>query len=133
MRRSLRSFHGVAAIAVTLLAMPANAADCWQSRLSAAPAGLGAKAAHDMGVTSATVLERVTNGAWTILHVEPSQLDNAYLFYASDPARADKFLTLWAGAAAPDERAEVLDWTLKNAPGIPLPLARCFARHVTSF
>jgi hypothetical protein len=40
-------------------------------------------------------------------------------------------VTEWGRAASEGEEKEIKDWTLKNAPGIPERLARCFAWHVT--
>jgi hypothetical protein len=67
---------------------------------------------------------------WSILYVSTGEADDAYLFYRSDPVKTH-YVTLWGGVATENEEKEILDWTFKNAPGIPPTLARCFAWHVT--
>ena len=67
---------------------------------------------------------------WSIIYVDTHQSDEAFLFYARDPLTSH-YITLWSGAAASNEEETIKDWTLKNAPNIPLKLASCFAWHVT--
>jgi len=67
---------------------------------------------------------------WSIIYVETPYSDPVYLFYKDDPLK-NRYLTLWAGEATPDQEKAIADWVLANAPGIPEKLARCFAWHVT--
>ena len=69
-------------------------------------------------------------GGWSILYVSTGEADDAYVFYSGDPMQI-KYVTLWGGVALENKEQEIRDWTLKNAPGIPRTLARCFAWHVT--
>jgi len=77
------------------------------------------------------VLQSFRMGAWRIIYVDSPISDPPFLFFSGDPT-SSRYVTLWSGAAAEDEAPAIYDWTLKNAPGIPQGLARCFAWHVTA-
>jgi hypothetical protein len=81
-------------------------------------------------VPSVTVLQSFRLDDWRIIYIDTHQSDETFLFYAHDPLKSH-FITEWSGAAMIDEEEEMKSWTLKNAPGIPLRLASCFAWHVT--
>lgn len=76
------------------------------------------------------VLQSFKVDAWSIVYVDTHQADAAFLFYAKDPL-TERYVTSWSGAAARQEERSIERWTRKNAPGIPLRLARCFAWYVT--
>lgn len=80
---------------------------------------------------SVEVLQSYSSGSWSILYVDTHETDRLYLFFSGNPLRS-RYVTLWNGSAPPEDEQGVLKWTLRNAPGIPPPLARCFAWHVTS-
>jgi len=77
------------------------------------------------------VLQSFRMGAWRIIYVDSPISDPPFLFFSGDPT-SSRYVTLWSGAAEEDEAPAIYDWTLKNAPGIPQGLARCFAWHVTA-
>lgn len=77
------------------------------------------------------VLHSFRVGTWSILHVATHQSDDAFFFFDKDPSSA-RYVALWGGAAAKAEEHSIEKWALKNAPGIPGQLARCFAWYVTS-
>jgi len=77
------------------------------------------------------VLQSFRDGNWQIIYVDTHDSDNGFLFYSHDPMR-NHYVTVWGGVALGDEETEIRTWTLKNAPGIPLKLAKCFAWHVTN-
>lgn len=52
------------------------------------------------------------------------------MFYSGDPLK-NKNVSLWSGAARIDEEQDIYEWVIKNVPGIPSQLAKCFAWHVT--
>lgn len=87
--------------------------------------------AKQLGAKRAEISQSFRFDGWSILYVSTGQADDAYVFFAGDPIRS-KYVTLWAGAAREDEEKEIRAWTLRNAPGIPRPLANCFAWHVTN-
>jgi len=91
---------------------------------------LGPSVAKQLGTKKADISQSFRFGGWSILYVSTGVADDAYVFYSGDPMRK-KFVTLWGGAALENEEKAIRVWTLKNAPGIPLTLARCFAWHVT--
>jgi hypothetical protein len=91
---------------------------------------LGPFIAKQLDAKQAEVSQSFRFGGWSILYVSTGEADDAYVFYSGDPTR-NKFVTLWGGVALEDEEREIRAWTLKNAPGIPLTLAKCFAWHVT--
>jgi hypothetical protein len=86
--------------------------------------------AHQLNAKHAEVSKSFRSGGWSILYVSTGDADDAYVFYSADPSQ-NKYVTLWGGVALDDEEQEIRNWTLKNAPGIPRTLARCFAWHVT--
>lgn len=86
--------------------------------------------AKQEAVPSVTVLQSFRLDDWRIIYVDTHQSDETFLFYGHDPLKSH-FITEWSGAAMIDEEEEMKSWTLKNAPGIPLKLASCFAWHVT--
>jgi hypothetical protein len=65
-----------------------------------------------------------------IFFVETHVSDEPFLFYSGDPL-ANRYVTIWSGAARIDEEQDIYDWVIVNAPGIPVELAKCFAWHVT--
>jgi len=77
------------------------------------------------------VLQSFRFGTWQILYVENQMSDPPFLFYSDDPLKSD-VITTWSGAAAPFETQDIYEWVNKNAPGIPMNLAQCFAWRVTS-
>lgn len=86
--------------------------------------------ARQFKAKSAKISESFQFGGWSILFVGTGQGDEAFVFYSADPLR-NNYVTLWGGVALEDEEQEIRDWTIKNAPGIPPTLARCFAWYVT--
>ena len=86
--------------------------------------------AKQLDAKRAEVSQSFRFDAWSILYVSTGEADDAYLFYRSDPVKTN-YVTLWGGVATENEEKEILDWTFKNAPGIPPTLAYCFAWHVT--
>jgi hypothetical protein len=86
--------------------------------------------AKQLQLSSVDVLQSFQLGNWSVIYVGTHQSDNAFLFYSHDP-RTSRYVTLWGGAAQSDEEQAIEDWTVKNAHGIPLQLAKCFAWHVT--
>lgn len=69
--------------------------------------------------------------AWFVLFTDASDGDEPYMFYSKDPLNGSRPVTMWSGAATIFETSEVAQWVKENAPGIPTPLAECFAWHVT--
>ncbi len=109
-------------------AMPCSGID---RQLTAAQKSVLAQAvARQLGSPNVTILESFRLEGWRILYVGRRDADDAFLFYAHDPTAAH-YVTLWAGAAMPDEGPSIRTWVLENAPGIPPQLAGCFAWHVT--
>lgn len=86
--------------------------------------------ANQLHVASVDVLQSFKLDGWSIIYVDTHEADEAFLFYASDPLTS-KHIALWSGAAAISEEQQIKDWAIKNAPGIPMHLAHCFAWHVT--
>ena len=68
--------------------------------------------------------------AWGIYYVSTGVSDETFVFYAGDP-RSHDYVTYWSGAATRSEEKRIRNWVLKNAPGIPRKLARCFSWYVT--
>jgi hypothetical protein len=67
---------------------------------------------------------------WNIIEVWPLSAEREYLFYPRSPFESHA-ITSWSGTATPFEQASIKHWVQRNAPGIPLLLAGCFAWRVT--
>ena len=91
---------------------------------------LGPVVAEQLKAKHAEISKSFRFGGWSILYASTGEADDAYVFYSADPMR-NKYVTLWGGVALENEEQEIRNWALKNAPGIPRTLARCFAWHVT--
>lgn len=91
---------------------------------------LAPEIAKQLGVSKVDVLQSFGFKEWNIIYVNTHQSDEAFLFYGRDPL-ASRYVTLWSGGATQDEEESIRSWAVKNAPGIPAQLARCFAWHVT--
>ncbi len=87
--------------------------------------------ARQLHAQKVDVLQSFQFGGWSIIYVDSHEADEAFLFYSHDPLRSH-YVTMWSGAAMRDEQQSIKAWTLKNAPGIPQPLAGCFAWYVTN-
>ncbi len=86
--------------------------------------------AKQLQVSKADVLQSYRMDNWSIIYVDTHEADEAFLFYAGDPL-SNHFITLWSGGASSTEEQEIKKWVIKNATGIPIGLANCFAWHVT--
>jgi hypothetical protein len=87
--------------------------------------------AGQLGVPTVTVLQAFGLKDWKIIYVQPPNSDPPFLFFHGAPDRAH-FVTLWSGGARPDGETSIRTWAIKNAPGIPPDLAKCFAWHVSN-
>jgi len=67
---------------------------------------------------------------WSIVYVNPHVAEPVFLFYSGNPMRT-RYVTQWGGTAFGEDETTIKNWVLKNAPGIPLKLAACFAWQVT--
>ena len=120
----------LACVAVLLLAGGAQAAPCsGVDRHPLISQAMSPAIAGQLGVKSLAIRQALWFGGWSVLEVAVPHGEPAFLFYRGDPA-ASRYLTLWAGAAAPSEEAAIRDWAVANAPGIPPVLAACFAAAV---
>jgi hypothetical protein len=86
--------------------------------------------AKQLSVSSVSVSQSFTLSGWHIVYVETPNADSPFLFFHGDPL-STHFVTLWAGAARMQEEGSIRAWVIKNASGIPAPLATCFAWYVT--
>jgi len=94
-------------------------------------ASLTSAIAKELQVTVLDVKLSFRSGAWSIVDVEVHPAVNQpVLFFDKDPP-AGRSVALWVGEATKREERSVEDWALKNAPGIPVQLAKCFAWYVT--
>jgi hypothetical protein len=94
-------------------------------------AALARAIAEELHTKTVDVLQSYSNDSWSILYIDTHEADRAFLFFSGNPLKDHHYVTLWSGAARQDEEQDIMSWALKNAPGIPPPLARCFAWHVT--
>jgi hypothetical protein len=77
-----------------------------------------------------TVLKYMAVKDWSIVYVETPDSDPPFVFFRGDPSNT-RYVTLWSGAATIHEEQDIKRWAMNNAPGIPRPLAACFAWYVT--
>jgi len=81
-------------------------------------------------VPQVDILARFASGEWTVLYVDMHESDEVFLFFRNDPLSSEQ-VTEWSGAARIDEQRSIEEWSIKNAPGIPRRLAKCFAWYAT--
>lgn len=93
-------------------------------------AALAVTIAKQLNTSKIDVLGSFKCGKWSVIDVASREADEAFVFYADDPLTSH-YITLWSGAATTNEGANIRNWVLKNAPGIPPQLADCFAWYVT--
>lgn len=117
-------------VASTACAAPPPCGGVIRSLTDVRKAALAPAIAKQLHVPHVEVLQYFQAGTWDIIYVETHQSDEAFLFYAHDPLTS-RYITLWSGAAMRNEEQSIKAWTIKNAPGIPVKLASCFAWHVT--
>ena len=86
--------------------------------------------ARQIGAPHPTILQEFKFEDWSIVYADTGVSDETFIFYHGDPTRTH-YVTIWSGAAGLDEESQIREWTVENAPGIPLRLAKCFAWHVT--
>jgi len=86
--------------------------------------------AKQLSVSAVSVSQSFALAGWHIVSVETPSTDSPFLFFHGDPL-STHFVTLWAGAARTQEEGSIKAWVIKNASGIPAPLATCFAWYVT--
>lgn len=110
-------------------AMPCNGVD--RQLTAQRKAQLEAAIAKEQKRQSVRVFESLSHGGWVILFTNASDGDEPYLFYSKDPLKGSPPITMWSGAATIFETSEIAQWVKEKAPGIPTPLANCFAWHVT--
>lgn len=91
---------------------------------------LNTQVSKQLGMRNAQVIQVLRFENWQILYADTHQSDEVFLFYAQDPL-SSHFITMWSGAALRSEQESIRNWAVKNAPGIPEQLSRCFAYHVT--
>jgi len=91
---------------------------------------LNAELARQAGFKKVRVGESMHYRGWHIIQIVPDTAESEWLFYSRDPMGTHP-ITSWSGAVAPFEEISIQKWLLKNTPGIPLQLARCFAWRVT--
>ena len=87
----------------------------WSAAIAARRQFAGAKAVQSFGSSS-----------WRIIYTVLPNSEPTFLFYSGASP-----ITEWSGGAAVFDAPEIEHWVLTNIPGIPKPLARCFAWHVT--
>ena len=76
------------------------------------------------------ILRAFTFGGWSIIYADFPDSDPAFLFFKGNPSKS-RYITTWGGAAMIFEEPRIRLWTLAHVPGIPSPLASCFAWFVT--
>jgi hypothetical protein len=140
MSQSRHSLIVYFAIGVSLICYPqasnagiAEGSSCTQASGSIDKKDLSATSsaiAKQMNVAAVEILGVMAEGRWKIIHVDPKELDEAFLFYDKDP-RIGHYVTLFAGAVKKDEGPKIVSWVQNNARGIPQHLADCFAASVT--
>ena len=81
-------------------------------------------------VSSPVVVRSFKYGGWSIFFVEPYVFDAFYLFYSGNPL-TNRYVKTWSGWSDINEESKVNELVLKNVPGIPPALARCFAWETT--
>jgi hypothetical protein len=86
--------------------------------------------AQQLKTSSVSVQQVFSFANWHIVYVETLDSDLPFLLFKGDPLHSH-FVTTWSGAARATEEQSIRAWAIQHAPGIPSPLASCFAWHVS--
>jgi hypothetical protein len=130
--RYMSSYSGIAPfVLIAQLSVAATPCDTVRRALTDAERReLAPAIAVQLETNSVDVREAYRYGEWRIVYVVTKDSDPPFLFYRGDPLQTN-YVTYWSGGARRDEGPEIERWVLENAPGIPEPLAACFAYRVT--
>jgi hypothetical protein len=114
------------------LATTANAATpcdgIWQKPLAQGQALLKKAAPQIKGLPSKPkVFEVMQMAGWSLIWAEFSDSEPGGYFL-----HGDRYITVWGGVAAGDPEKEIAAWAIKEAKGVPQPLARCFGWYVVT-
>lgn len=121
-------------LALLLLASASATSPCngVDTRLTdAQKAGWASAIAKQLNVSSVSVSQAFSFSGWRFVFVTTPKSDPPYLFFKGDPLKS-RYITMWSGAATPQEESQIHKWVVQNAPGIPSKLAGCFAWQVTN-
>ena len=86
--------------------------------------------ASQLQTESVEVAQSFAVGQWHIVGVNTPNSDPPFLFFSKSP-EVSTYVTIWSGAARSTETKEIKAWAIRNARGIPEPLAACFAWFIT--
>jgi len=129
-----RYFQISVSFALAMLAPAAFATPCDGIDRGLTPersAALAATISRQLNSDKTVVLQSYTSDSWSIIYVGPQAADRVFLFFSGDPL-THHYVTMWSGAARRTEEQSIHAWVMRNAPGIPVGLAKCFAWHVTN-
>lgn len=129
----------ILAAAGLALASPAQAADCaaltakLTSATRTADAAMIRKQAGQK-VRASGIDAVLTEGQWRLVWASPVNAEQGVFFFRRTGKSGWRFVDIWGGVAAPDEREDVVKWAraLGGGDGAPPRIAQCFADRVIS-
>ena len=86
--------------------------------------------ARQLNVPNVEIIRYFGFAHWSVVYIDSRDADETFLFYDAANVRR-RYINTWSGATGYDEERDMLDWTLKNVPKIPMHLAECFSWYVT--
>ena len=64
---------------------------------------------------------------WRLVWATPADAERGVFFLRRDNVSRWRFVAVWGGVTAPDERAATIRWARQRGRDFPPALARCFA------
>lgn len=112
-----------------LLAGASPAAGCTHPTLSgpmrAAMSGVIRRQARQP-VKASEISDIMDGGEWRLVWATPAEAERG-VYFLKRSRSTWKYVDVWGGVIAPDERASTIAWAQKRGSTLPRPLARCFA------
>lgn len=126
----------ILAAAGLAMASPARAADCAALAAKLTPATRAADAAlirkgAKQKVRASGINAVLTDGQWRLVWASPADAEEGIFFFRRAGKAGWRYVDVWGGVAAPDERDDVVKWAGALEGGGPSPrIAQCFAGKV---
>jgi hypothetical protein len=87
---------------------------------------LAIEIASQIHVDSVSIDQAYHSGDWSVFYVVTNEMDQTFLIYSGEPSKT-RYTAVWGGPPTDFSDEQILNWTHKNAKGMPEPLAQCLS------
>ena len=77
-------------------------------------------------VRGSEISDVMDGGAWRLIWATPAESERG-VYFLTRRGKGWKYVDVWGGVIAPEERASTIAWARQRGPGVPATLAACFA------